>query len=385
MKKLFNQSFVFVLFSLLPLTAGLRIDAQQQNAPAEQQAAIPSNQLEGLVAPIALYPDELLGQILVASTYPLEIAQLAQWMQQNINLKDKALVDAVKKQNWDPSIQALVTFPDLVKQLSENIQWTTDLGNAFLAQQSDVMNAIQNMRMQAKNSGKLQSNQQQTVTTQTENDKQVVVIQPSDPQTMYVPSYDPDAVWGASAYPYPSMNYPTAGHIATGLISFGTGVALGAWGGGGWGWNCGWGHGDINMNNNFVRNNNLNAARANMANNRSNVWQHNAQHRGGTPYPSRQTASRFGGTTQAGGNLARTGANRPQANVGGQRPGNLARSDFGGGTGDRVGNRQIQGSRSGGASAFGNGGSGGFARASSSMGHSSLGSGGRGGGGGRRR
>lgn len=398
MIKIFKQNLRLILCLLLPLTIGPRIDAQQEdtqeNTAAEQQAPpISNDQLEALVAPIALYPDQLLGQVLVASTYPLEIVQLAQWMQENSNLKGDALVEAVKKQNWDPSIQALVTFPDLVKQLSGNIQWTTDLGNAFLAQQSDVMNAIQSMRTQAKDSGKLQSTQQQSVQTQVENNKTVVVIQPTDPQTMYVPSYNPESIWGAGAYSYPSISYPWGSHVATGLISFGAGAALGSWGHGGWGWNTGWGHGEINMNNNFVRNNNLNAARTNIANNRNTgVWQHNAQHRGGTPYSNRQTANRFGGQQANLGNrnFAGAGVNRQAGNLAGQRQGNLsggnrslARADFGN-SGNRVGNRQVQGSSFGNRSAFGGGGSGNFARASSARGHSSLGGGGRSFGGGGR-
>lgn len=417
-QRISKQSLAIILTAMLPLTAfsmSMLPYGQQQSSPAEQPATpIPPDQLEGLVSPIALYPDELLAQVLVASTYPLEIVQLAQWMQQNKNLKDKELVEAVKKQKWDPSIQALVSFPDIVKQLSSNIQWTADLGNAFLAQQSDVMDAVQRLRQQATNSGKLQSGPQQTVETKVVENKTVVVIEPTDPQVVYVPSYSPPAVWGEAAYPYPPIAYPTypaAGYVATGLLSFTAGVALGAWGHGGWGhggwgWGAGWGHNDININNNFVRNNNLNGSRTNIAGNRGNsTWQHNPQHRGGAPYANRQTADRFGGNTQAGQRASRANASRQAGNLGanrtpganragagGQRPGNLARTDFGGGAGNRIGNRQVQGS-GGARSAFG-GGSGGFDRASSARGRSSLSGGGRsfsggggrsfGGGGGRR-
>jgi len=120
--------------------------AQAASSNNQETAKLPADQLDSLVAPIALYPDPLLTQTLVASTYPLEIVQLHQWLSQNKNLKDKALADAVKKHDWDPSIQAMAAFPDLVKQLAENIKWTTDLGNAFLAQQSDVMDGVQRMR-----------------------------------------------------------------------------------------------------------------------------------------------------------------------------------------------------------------------------------------------
>src|SRR3984957_3245523 len=145
---------VALLCALLLLPGDLVAYAQtppQQDAPPEQAASkIPNDQLDALVAPIALYPDPLLSQVLVASTYPLEIIQLQQWLAQHKDLKDQALVDAVQKEQWDPSIQAMAPLPDAVKQLAENIKWTTDLGNAFLAQQSDVMDAVQRMRAKAK-------------------------------------------------------------------------------------------------------------------------------------------------------------------------------------------------------------------------------------------
>src|SRR5262245_21904160 len=132
---------------LLARTVQQQAAPAAQDAPAQDAPKIPADQLDSLVAPIALYPDPLLSQTLVASTYPLEIIQLNQWLQKNKGLKDKALADAVSKQPWDPSIQAMAALPDLVKRLANDIQWTTDLGNAFLAQQSDVMNAIQRMRV----------------------------------------------------------------------------------------------------------------------------------------------------------------------------------------------------------------------------------------------
>src|SRR5437899_2672579 len=139
--------------------------AQQPAQPPEESVKIPADQLDSLVAPIALYPDPLLSQTLVASTYPLEIMQLQQWLEKNKGLKDKALVDAVSKQPWDPSIQAMAALPQVVKRLADDIQWTTDLGNAFLAQQGDVMEAVQRMRIKAQSSGALQSNEQQKVET----------------------------------------------------------------------------------------------------------------------------------------------------------------------------------------------------------------------------
>src|SRR5262249_52047511 len=216
-------------------------------------------QLDSVVAPIALYPDRLLSQTLVASTYPLEIIQLQQWLDRNRDLatNQQKLTEAVKKQPWDPSIQAMAALPDVVKRLADDIQWTTDLGNAFLAQQSDVMDAVQRMRSKAQGTGALQSNQQQKVETQTVENKQVIVIEQSNPEVGYVPSYNPTVVYGAPAYPYPPIYYPpsTGAVIAASAISFGVGLAMGAAWGGGWGWGCGWGGGDVNvnMNNNFNR------------------------------------------------------------------------------------------------------------------------------------
>src|SRR6266487_2972824 len=188
-------------------------ETQPQNAPpAEEAPKIPNDQLDSLVAPIALYPDPLLSQTLVASTYPLEIIQLQQWMEKNPNLKDKTLADAVGKQNWDPSIQGMAAFPDVVKQLGDNITWTSDLGNAFLAQESDVMDAVQRMRAKAQGKGTLKTSAQQKVETQAVEGKQVIVVQQASSDVVYVPSYNPTVVYGAPAYPYPSIYYPLPPH-----------------------------------------------------------------------------------------------------------------------------------------------------------------------------
>src|ERR1700752_3338218 len=208
----------------------------------EQAPKIPNDQLDSLVAPIALYPDPLLAQVLAASTYPLEIIQLQQFLSKNPNLKDKALEEAVMKQNWDPSVQGLSPMPDVVKRLADDIQWTTDLGNAFLAQQSDVMDAVQRMRAKAQGNGNLKSGEQMKVETKVVESKQVIVIEQTNPQVVYVPSYNPTVVYGPPAYPYPPVAYPPPGYYAAGMaISFGVGLAVGAAWGGGWGWGCGWG------------------------------------------------------------------------------------------------------------------------------------------------
>src|ERR1043165_1824145 len=183
---------------------------------------------------------------------PLEIIQLQQWLEKNQDLlKDqKKLAEAVKKQPWDPSIQAMAALPDVVKRLSDDVQWTTDLGNAFLAQQKDVMDAIQRMRDKAKDTGALASNQQQKVETKVIESKEVIEIGRASPEVVYVPTYNPTVVYGAPVYPYPPIYYPpsTGAVIAASAISFGVGLAMGAAWGGGWGWGCGWGGGDIDVN-----------------------------------------------------------------------------------------------------------------------------------------
>src|SRR5579871_6193104 len=252
---------VVVALCIVPLTFGDNfVWAQDASSPGNQSATIPPDQLDSLVAPIALYPDPMLAQVLAASTYPLEIIQLQQWLGKNPGMKDKALADAVTKKPWDPSVQALAGLPDVVKRLADDIQWTTDLGNAFLAQQNDVMDAVQRMRKKAQEKGTLKTTDQQKVETRVIESKPVIVVEQANPQVIYVPSYDPYVVWGAPLYPYPPIYYPPAGYYAAGMaISFGIGVAMGAFWSGGWGWNCGWGGNNvyINRNNNFNRNTNM--------------------------------------------------------------------------------------------------------------------------------
>jgi hypothetical protein len=382
----------------------------QPTQQTAENAAIPSAQLDALVAPIALYPDPLLAQVLAASTYPLEIVQLQQWLAQHAELKDQALVDAVSQQQWDPSVQSMAALPDVVKLLASDIKWVTDLGNAFLAQEGDVMDAVQRMRQKANGNGKLSSNEHLKVENKNEGGANVIVIEQSDPQTIYVPSYNPTVVYGepAASYAYPAVAYPPIGYYAAGAaLSFGVGVAMGAAFHGGWGYGCGWGsggHNQINVNrqNNFQRNS-VNAG--------GGKWQHNPQHRGGAPYGNRATNDRFGGSQRN----ARAGTDRGGAgdrgglgsgDRGGNRGGDRGGVDRGGnrgGGGDRAGNRSggtRGGSGGAGSSALGSGNrSGGYSgqtarqssnRGSASRGSTSRGSGGasrgggsRGGGGGR--
>lgn len=388
---------VIVILLCAAIPGGLAthsLEAQQQTAaaPAQEQAAkIPADQLDALVAPIALYPDPMLAQTLAASTYPLELVQLQQWLEKNKTLKDKALADAVAKQPWDPSIQAMAGLPDVVKRLADDIQWTTDLGNAFLAQQSDVMDAVQRMRKKAQDTGNLKSSEQMKVETKVVETKEVIIVQQSDPQIVYVPTYNPVVVYGPPVYPYPPIYYPPPGYYAAGMaISFGVGVAMGACCHGGWGWGAGWGHNDIdiNVNNNFNRNYNRNT---NVNRGGGNNWQHNPQHRGGAPYSDRATANRYGGASRGESMSSRQSTARQQVNRQGgnmqsaNRPASSAsnRSYGGSGSADRIGNRNIPSGSGGNRSAMSSssGYNGSRTRSSSSRGSSSM----RGGGGGRRR
>jgi hypothetical protein len=389
-------------------------------APADSDTRLPAEQLQSLVAPIALYPDDLLAQTLVASTYPLEIIQLQQWLVKHPGLKDKALADSVAKQPWDPSIQSMAAVPEVVKRLADDIQWTTELGNAFLAQQADVMAAVQVMRKKAKDKGALESNEQQKVKTETVEQQQVIIVESANPEVIYVPTYSPTVVYPPPVYPYPPIYYPPYPPGAA-MVSFTVGMM---WGAAIWGGACchaGWGGNNIYINNN----NNFNQINHNRGGAGSGNWQHNAEHRGAAPYGDRNTANKYGGSSRGAGVSDRqagagqggrgagvsdrstgAGSNRGagvsdrSAGAASNRGAGVSDRSAGAGGGERVGSRDVPSNRGGGSS--GNwggssgfsGGSGGYngasARASSSRGASSMGSRGgggmsRGGGGGRRR
>ncbi len=402
---------------LIPSNVASAWPRPQTAATTSSAAKIPNDQLDSLVAPIALYPDPLLAQVLAASTYPLEIVQLQQWMSRHPDLKGDALASAVEKENWDPAVQGLAGLPDVVKRLGDDIKWTTDLGNAFLAQQSDVMDAVQRMRKKASSAGNLKTTEQQKVTTQVVQTKEVIVIQQANPQVIYVPAYNPVVVYGPPIYPYPPIYYPPVGYYAAGVaIGFGVGVAMGAFWGGGWGYGPRWGYGSvhINVNNRYVNHYN----RYNSYNRYGGNWNHNPAHRGGAPYADRNTANRYGGSARGDSTAARqaaarqnsgastrtqpaAGANRSGsagANRGGASPGTSSaganRGTAGAGRSDRVGNRSIpssQGYSNRSSNAFGGASSGrpnsGAARSSSQRGSASVGASRArsGGGGGRRR
>jgi hypothetical protein len=279
------------------------------STPIQQPlSAISPDDLANLVAPIALYPDALLGQVLVASTYPLEVVEAQQWLQQNRNLPNRELLQAAQQQNWDPSVQALVAFPDVLALLNQNIRWTADLGNAFLAQQSDVMNAVQTLRARARQNGQLQSTPQLSVNTETQGDRSAIEIQPVNPQIVYVPYYNPSVVWGAPAEGY----YPALPYAGSGFGSlFGTIANLagflpgfqGLLGLRSWGWALSWLAHALFVNNSFFNDfgfHNFNGGSFNSGYGGSSLWVHNPNHRLGVPYGSSAVASRYGGAGERG-------------------------------------------------------------------------------------
>ena len=307
---------------LLLLPAGAILVGQEpppppEQAPPEQAGPAPQalspDQLANLVAPVALYPDSLLSQVLVAATYPLEIVEAAQWLQQNGNLRGAQLVDAARLQNWDASIEALVVFPDVITRLNSDIRWTTDLGNAFLAQQADVMDTVQRLRAQATQAGKLKSNSQVTVTTQTQGGQAAVEIQPANPQVVYVPVYNPAYFWGPPAYGYyPPLFYPEIGYG----FGFGPGIYIGSFfgglGWGGWGWGPSWFGHSIYVNNSFFHRYGFSDFHGGGSFQGMGAWAHDPGHRLGVRYPNSVLSNRFRGSP---GVLGGAGGGR----IGGQR------------------------------------------------------------------
>jgi len=262
-------------------------------------------QLDDLVAPIALYPDPLLSQVLVASTYPLELIEAQQWVRSNPSLNGQQAVDAAKQQSWDPSVQAMVALPQVLDRLTQNVRWTTDLGNAFLAQQPDVMAAVQRMRARAQADGHLSSTPQETVTTQVQNGQSAIEIMPSSPEVVYVPVYDPAYVWGPPLWGYyPSLWYPSYGFGFWPGVNIG--LCFGGWGGwggwGAWGWSPGWFNRGVFVNAGFFNHYGFRGGYYGGYGRGVNgrfAWTHNPSHRLGVTYPNRQLAGRFGAASAA--------------------------------------------------------------------------------------
>jgi hypothetical protein len=241
MKKLLSMALSFLL--VLPAASLKALAQQPAGAPPAtypgQGAPLSADDLQKLVAPIALYPDALVAQILGASTFPDQIATADSWLHVNSSLTGSNLMKAVDAQPWDPSVKALTQFPSVLSNLANNLSWVSTLGEAYHTQTADVMSAVQVLRAKAQAAGNLKSGSQITVVQQS---PQVIVIQPTNPQVVYVPTYNPTVVYGT---PYVTPGYSTAAVVTTAVVAFGVGIAVGAMmsGGYGWGyssWNCGW-------------------------------------------------------------------------------------------------------------------------------------------------
>src|SRR5215471_4209791 len=330
-------------------------------------ASVPAQDLQQLVAPIALYPDALVGQILAGATYPTQVVDAARWIRDNPNLKGEQLSAEVDKQPWDPSIKALTQFPSVLDNMNQNLSWTSALGDAYFNDPQNVMRAIQALRADAERAGTLKSTPEQTVTTQ----GQTIVIQPSNPEVVYVPEYSPATVYGTTIAPYPGYSgWDVAG---ASLLSFGVGTAIGA-AVGGWGW--GWGHwgtdwhgGNVNFNRNaYVSHSNAFVNR--------NAARYGGAYRGGAyggNYAGRNMAANradnlsrsYAGRSQTGQAFANRDRQSAAASRGFGQAGQFSRGTSGGALGG--------GYRQGGA-----------ARMDSARGRSSFGGGGRSFGGGGR-
>src|SRR5262245_20937737 len=259
-------------------------------APAAKPAS--KEQLEQLLSPIALYPDSLLSQVLMAATYPADVAEAAKWSKENKDQKGDAAVKMIQDKPWDPSVQSLVAFPQILQVMGDQPDWVQKLGDAFLASSKDVLDAVQRLRTKAQSAGNLKSNEQQKVVVEQEPQTQqtVIKIEPTQPETVYVPAYNPQVVYGTWPYPsYPPYYYPPPPYYYPGAalasgIAFGIGVAaVGAiWGG------CNWGGGNVNINVNKY-----NSINTNRQINNSN-FQHNSTNRRGVPYGDQASRDKYG-------------------------------------------------------------------------------------------
>jgi Protein of unknown function (DUF3300) len=273
---------------LIALALILPVSVVAQNPPAASPAggggqAFKQEELDAILAPIALYPDSLLSQVLMASTYPLEIVEASRWAEQNKGLKGDALQSALQAQKWDESVKSLCAFPEVLDRMNKDLAWTQKLGDAFLGDQKRVMDTVQSLRQKAQANDSLKTNEQQKVVVE----NNYITIEPANPQVIYVPTYQPTVVYGAWPYPAYPPYYPpywaTPGAAFVRGVAWGAGVAAGAalWGG------FNWNHGDVNINVN--RYNNFN--RTNIQNNN---WQHNAAHREGVPYRDSAARQKYG-------------------------------------------------------------------------------------------
>jgi len=249
-----------------------------------EDATFSEAELDQMMAPIALYPDSLLAQILMASTYPADVAEAVQWSKDNPDQDGDAAVKAVENKSWDPSVMSLVAFPQVLTMMGEQPDWVQNVGDAFLADSEGVMDTVQNLRLKAKDEGNLETTEQQTVTVQqpaaTET---IIVIEPADPQIIYVPSYNPTVIYGRWWWPhYTPWYYRPYGYGFGGAVVRGIGFGIGHWGRG---------RGSVNINVN--RYNNINVNNRISGGKGNNNWKHNSNNRRGVPYKDQKSRNQF--------------------------------------------------------------------------------------------
>ena len=276
--------------AMVPLANAVAAEA---GSAADAQVPLSQEKLDSLLAPIALYPDQLLTQSLMASTYPLDVVEAARFVKDNKELKGEALDKAVAEKSWDPSVQSLTAYPQVLEMMNDKLEWTQELGNAFLSDEKRVLQTVQGLRQKAEAAGNLKSNEQQKVVTE----QTTIIIEPAKPDVVYVPTYNPTVVygtWWAPMYPPyywppPAYYYP-GGALVAGAIGFGLGIAIAN---NHWGWATPhWGGGDIdinvNKNNTFINNN------KEFKNKASNgKWDHNPSQRKGVAYGDTKTRDQY--------------------------------------------------------------------------------------------
>ncbi|MDN3922316.1 DUF3300 domain-containing protein [Roseateles violae] len=356
--------------------------AQAPAAASSGSSSFSDAEIDQMLAPIALYPDSLLSQVLMASTYPADVKEAAAWTKAHPDDKGDAAIEKVKDKPWEPAVQSLVAFPQLLTMMGDKPDQVQKLGDAFLADPAKVMDRVQFLRKKAQEAGNLKSNEQQKVTNTTEEGKQVIIVEPAKTDTVYVPAYQP-SVYGAWPYPSyppyywppPPYYYPTGGFVAG--VFWGAavvGIANGLWGG------CNWGGGDVNINVNKF--NNINTNR--QINNTNNKFQHNADRRGNVPYRDSASRDKYGQKARDGaanresyrGKDGRDAQRNAASNTLSQRGADPAagRADLQGSAGRERANQAVSSAERGGGGNFGSGDRGGAG------GSGSFGSGGPGGG-----
>jgi hypothetical protein len=372
----------------LAVPPGLMAQGAKEEAAKQEGPSFRPEEVDQMVAPIALYPDALLAQVLTASTYPLEIVQAGRFVQQNKDLKGEKLMQAAKDKDWEPSVKAMLEFPDVLLMMNEKLEWTQKLGDAFLDQQKDVMASVQRLRKKAQESGNLKTTKEQKVVV--EKETKVIVIESASPQVVYVPAYNPTVVYGTWPYPaYPPYPVYPPGYVATAGLAFAAGVAIGAAHSGYGAYGCGWGNNTVNINastnNNFTKNNYNNPQKYQAKQNQS--WQHNPEHRGNAQYKNQATAQKYGKQSSGAGARPSTSEARGYGGGAGERSGGKPQtSDVSRGAGEKGGGRPqtSDASRGGGKeNALSGSGNGGSERASSNRGQESRSSASRSSGGSR--